>query len=173
MDKEYREQSKIVADWVLYYWEHKKDYEAKLERYLQEAVGVGASVLDEVPIRSSLPGDRTGAQAVRLADMRSRIERDREWLSLVEDLERRLPWKMQLILRLRWEVVDRDGHTTRRPRGRPAWIPYCQHKYNQAVAKRLRKRPEDCWVNSPDVFTDWWARIITYATIQAAKRRLI
>lgn len=168
-DKEYRAYSHIVGDWLLYYHGRKREYTDRLNEYTDSA-GVGSSTLELVPIHGSMPGDRTGTQAVKLADMLEDIESDREWLALVEDIERRLPWKMQLILRLRWQVVERDSKLKYKPTGKKRWIPYVRNRYCTAVSARQGK---EYWVESTAQYKSWWAIIVKYATVEAAKRGLL
>ena len=174
IESEYKADSAVVAGWLLHYHEKKRDFEDALRDYENTELGVGSSRLELVPIRGSLPGDRTGEQAVRLADATARLERQRAWLKLVEDMEASLPPKMRLFLKLRWEVVEKDGKIkSGRYRGRPAWIPYVQYNYCHGVAKLTGKRPEDCWIESPKIFTGFWNRVVAYAAHLAAKRGLV
>lgn len=167
IDKEYRKDGAIVAAWVLHYWEKKRECEEAFEQYLEE-ISTHASKPELVPIHGSLPGDRTGNQATKLADTSRRLEREAEWLELVEEVESKLPPKMQIFLRLRREAE----YTKTRLRGRPGWVAYVQDHYAKEMAKANNKRPSDYWVEDRTFFA-WWDRIVTYAVIRAAKRGIL
>lgn len=161
LDKQQKKENKIVAGWLLYYEERKAEYERIREDVLQRVpAGVASAVHPEGDY-----SDSTGSKVVQLAKLREM----EEWLKVVEYVEERLPWKMQIVLRLRREARYRRGYS----RGRPAWIAYVQHRYCAEVAKREGKDIEDVWVNSPDTFTDWWNRIVEYTAREAARRGLL
>lgn len=170
LDQVYKAETFVVAGWILHYWERRKEYEECAQRYQEESENtLGSARVDLVPIHGSLQGDPTGRQGVSLASLDEKLDQAEKWLGLVEELEERLPWRLQLILRLRWEVADRTG----RSKGRPSWIPYVQHRYCREVAKRHGKAEEECWVESPRIFTDKWNKIVAIGTVMAAKRGLI
>jgi hypothetical protein len=172
--QEIKNDSWIVATWVLHYHERRKEYNALLEKYDNIQHGGKGSVVELVPIRGNLPGDQVGRKGMRMAELGESIERYEKWLDMVEYLEQHLPWKLQLILHIRWDSIEKNGKiNSGKYRGRPAWIPYAQHRYCKEVAERTGKRNEDVWVDSPDTFQTWWGKIVSYATVVAAKRKLI
>jgi len=167
LDEEKARDNRIVAGWLLHYHERKREYEQKREEILHSL----PPALPDTPSGSrNQIGDPTGRKGQKLADLRE----TEEWLALVEEVERRLPWKLRLVLQFRREATARRGRIgTGRYRGRPAWIPYVQHKYCEAVAKRAKKQQEDVWIESPSVFSEWWGRILDYAARLAAKKGLL
>jgi hypothetical protein len=158
LEQEVKDDNRVVAGWLLYYHERKADYERRRETILHSS---GASAFDGQPRGTDL-GDTTGRKGDKLAELH---ERTGDWLELVEDVERRLPWKMQIFLRLRREY--------RYARGRNGWTAAVQHKYADEIAARLKKKPEDTWIESRNTFTRWWDKIIEYTGRLAAKKGLL
>ena len=148
---EVKEDNRIVAGWLLYYHERKRDYNNRREAILHstprpEAGGITNSI-----------SDTTGRKGQKLADLRE----TEEWLSLVEEVDRRLPWKMQVLLRLK------RAHK-RGVRGRPVrWIIALE--LSEEVSRRMRKD----YSIGPDTVDEWWNRIIEYAARLAGKRGLL
>lgn len=156
--EEAKQENRIVAGWLLYYEERKREYEQMQEQILhggQHSGVVVAGAEGEI-------SDSTGNRAVELAD---RLAEKKAWLDLVEEVEQKLPWKMQVFLRLRRECRHR--------RGPHAWVPYIQHKYAEEVARREKKQIYDVWIANRQTFYVWWQRIVDYAARQAARRNLI
>ncbi|MFA5307834.1 MAG: hypothetical protein WC365_10355, partial [Candidatus Babeliales bacterium] len=84
-----------------------------------------------------------------------------DWLALVEEVEKRLPWKMQIILRLKRKYK-------RGVRGRPTnWLVALE--YSEEVSKRIRKD----YAVGPEAVRNWWDLIIEYAARLSAKRGLL
>ena len=163
LEQEVKDDNRVVAGWLLYYHERKNDYERRREIILHSS---GASAFDGQPRGTEL-GDTTGHKGDKLAELH---ERTGEWLELVEDIERRLPPKMRIILERRRECIFA---TRKKYKGRPPWIPYVQVKYAEDMAMMEDKKLEDVWVNTPDIFTDWWKQIVMYATVLAGKKNLL
>lgn len=82
-----------------------------------------------------------------------------------EEVERRLPLKMQIFLRLRQEL--------RHYRGRQGWTVAMQRRYAQVLAKRTGKGEEECWIEDHTTFWRWWIRIVEYTARLAAKAGLL
>lgn len=161
IDVQQKRENKKVAGWLLYYEERKVEYERKRQNILLKVSG-GPAIANH---QDGDVSDPTG----RKIDQLAALEETGKWISLIEDIEKRLPWKMQIVLRLRREARTRKGYS----RGRPAWIAYVQHRYCNEIAARQGKDIEDVWVNSPDTFTGWWNRIVEYTAREAAKRDLL
>lgn len=155
LEEEVKRDNKKVAGWLLFYHERKR-----------ECLEERQTVLDSSPPRIDETArygqgsvtDSTGRKAAKLADMAA-------WIDLIEEVERRLPPKQRIFLRLRREY--------RYAVGRNGWTAAVQWRYAEEVAKMEKKRVEDVWVNSRNTFTQWWNRIVNYATVEAARRRLI
>lgn len=156
-ESEIREDNKIVSAWLLYYPERRKEYWCRRE----EIIYSSAPLYDSVPGGKNKMGDPTGRKGQKLAD----LQETERWLELVEEVERRLPWKMQVFLNLRREY--------RHARGRQGWTAAVQWRFSHEVAERLGKRPEDTWVESRNTFTRWWDRIVEYTVRLAAKNGLL
>ena len=156
LDQEAKKDNRIAAGWLLYYHERKKEYDSRREDILYASPGPA----DGQP-RGTATGDTTGSKGARLAELCE----DGDWLALIEDVERRLPWKMQIFLRLRREY--------RFARGRRGWTAAVQWRYAEEVAARLEKDPTDTWVESRSTFSRWWDRIVEYTVRAALKKNLL
>lgn len=148
LQEEVKRDSKIAAGWLLYYEERKKEYERQREAILHSS---GPCLTEVTPAGKSI-GDPTGRKVVRLGE----LQYAEEWLKLVEEVERRLPPKMQIFLQLRREYRHR--------RGRHGWVAPVQWKYAEKTGQ---------WVENRRTFYVWWNRIVAYTVILAAKRKLL
>lgn len=157
IDKQVKRENKEVAGWLLFYEERKQAY----HRMRQDILASGLTGFIVVTGGEQGASDPTGRKVALLG----RLERMEKWLVLVEEIERRLPWKMQIFLRLRREYRYR--------RGRLGWVAPVQHKYAEAVAKNEGKPVEDVWVEDRTTFYRWWERIVEYTAREAAKRGLL
>lgn len=146
-----------MSAWLLYYPERKKEYCCRRE----EIIHTYAPAYNIVPGGKNKIGDPTGRKGQKLAD----LQETERWLELVEEVERRLPWKMQVFLNLRREY--------RHARGRQGWTAAVQWRFSHQLAEQLGKRPEDTWVESRNTFTRWWDRIVEYTVRLAAKNGLL
>ncbi|MEW6726897.1 MAG: hypothetical protein AB1327_08060 [Bacillota bacterium] len=157
LDREAREDNEIVEGWLLWYRERKQRYESMRELVLHSS----PPPMDErPPLDSNTWGDTTGRKAAALADNKAW-----RWIALVEDVERRLPPKMQVFLRLRREY--------RFCRGRHGWVAAVQTRLIDELARLSGKSPEDLPVYSDRTLRSWWKRIVEYAARTAAKRGLL
>lgn len=157
-ESEMREDNTTVSAWLLYYPERREEYLRRREEIIHSST---PRLPEGVPGGKNIAGDPTGRKGQKLADLQE-IER---WLELVEEVERRLPWKMQVFLNLRREY--------RHARGRQGWTAAVQWRFSQEVAERLGKKQEDAWVESRNTFTRWWDRIVEYTVRLAAKNGLL
>lgn len=160
LDCEIREDNKIVAGWLLYYQERKKNYFNRRSEIIHSTAPRPQGNVSEACV-----ADKTACQGVKLAQ----LQETERWLALVEEVEQRLPCKMQILLRLRREYL----YNTKKGPGRPSWVPVVQRRYAQELAVQLKKAPEDVWINSPATFHEMWDRIVNYAARIAAKRGLL
>lgn len=150
--REIKEDNRVVAGWLLYYHERKKEYEQRREEILESS----PPTIPDSPIRGTQTGDSTGSKGGRLADLDAG-----EWLKLVEDVEKGLPWKMQIVLRLKREF--RHG-----VRGRPVrWRIALE--LSEEVSRRIGKD----YSVGPEQVDQWWRRIVEYAARAAGKRGLL
>jgi hypothetical protein len=162
--REVKAENLKVAYYLLNY--HLLKREIKRER--EDIIHSSVSMQDKLPVKSNIAGDPTGRKGSKLADMRTN-----EWLELVKEVERSLPWKLQLILHLRRKVLGRRVRIrTGRDKGRPAWVPYVQRKYAEEAARRTGRREEDLWV-SDRTLKAWWGRIVDYGARVACKKGLL
>lgn len=162
LDVEIKQDNRIVAGWLLYYHERKQEYLEQREAILHSSP---PCLSDAMPGSKNAVSDPTGRKGQKLAD----LQETERWLALVEEVERRLPWKMQIFLILRREC---RFNTKNRP-GRPSWVPVVQRRFAQELAARLNKAEEDVWINSPATFHEMWDRIVNYTARLAAKRGLL
>jgi hypothetical protein len=154
--EQYKTENKEAEGWLLWYEERKRKLEQRRADILL-SVPIGPA---GIPTTGNV-SDNTGRRAAKLAD----LQRDEEWLRVVEEVEKRLPWKQLIFLRLRREY--------RYHRGRRGWTAAVQWRYAEAVAKRLGKDPEDTWVESRQAMNDWWRRIVEYTAREAFRRGLL
>ena len=158
LSEEKARDNRIVSGWLLNYHERKKQYEQKREEILHSSTN---STYRETPGRTTAITDTTARKGQELA----RLKNTEQWLDLVEELERRLPRKMKIILRLR-----RECKLSSRKRG--YWIFYVQRKYVEEIAAATRRKEEDVWIGEHAI-QKWWERILEYAARLAGKRGLL
>lgn len=149
--------NRTAADWLLFYDEYKIAY---LELVDDAIHGTRPSLAEQTPGKKNSISDPTAKAGMLLTK-----HNYAEWLALIEEVERRLPWKMQIFLRLRREH--------RHAAGNQGWVAAVQWGYASAVAERLGKEPEDVWIESRKTFYTWWQRIIDYTVRLASKRGLL
>jgi len=154
---ELKKENRKVANWLLFYGERKREYEQLREKILTSS----PRILSGTGIAKNAISDPTGKKAVKLAQ----LQEMEQWIELVEEVERRLPPKMKVFLRLRREY--------RYSAKRNGWVAPVQWKYAQEVAKMLGKAQEDTWVESRTTFYYWWEKIVEYAARLAAKKGLL
>ena len=152
LDRECREDNKKVAGWLLWYPERKREHEQKRDLILHGSPGPP----DGMP-RGSGVGDTTGRKGQKLADLQS----DDRWLCLICEVEQRLPWKMQILLRLKRKY--RIG-----VRGRPVrmWIAL---DLSEEVSKIIKKD----YSIGPEYVDKLWLQVVEYAARLAAKKGLL
>lgn len=150
LEVEIKNDNRVVSGWLLHYHERKRDYEQRRE-----------DILNSSPQPQHVPGraftsDTTGRKGEKLADLEAG-----RWLALVEEVSRRLPWKMQILLRLKQRY--RIG-----VRGRPVrWLIALE--LSEEVSRRLKKD----YSVGPDTIDDWWGRVVEYAARVAGKKGLL
>lgn len=154
LDAEAREDNKIVAGWLLYYNERCQWYERRREEILQSC---GPCLSEVLPGRGNAVSDPTGRKVDRLAS----LEETEKWLAFVEEVERRLPWKMQILLRLK--RVYRIG-----TRGRPV-----RWRIALELSEEISRKIGKDYSVGPEMVDRWWQRILDYAARLAAKRGLL
>lgn len=152
LDRECREDNKKVAVWLLWYPERKMECEQRRDSILYASPGPP----DGMP-RGTEVSDPTGRKGQKLGDLQT----DEQWICLVEEVERRLPWKMQILLRLKRQY--RIG-----ARGKPVrlWIAL---DYSEEVSRRINK---DYSVGIEQIDKSW-GRVVEYAARLAAKKGLL
>lgn len=152
LDRECREDNKKVAGWLLWYPERKREHEQRREAILYASPGPP----DGMP-RGSDFGDTTGRKGQKLGDLQS----DERWLCLVGEVEQRLPWKMQILLRLKRR--HRIG-----VRGRPV-----RWRIALELSEEISQRIDRDYSVGPEMVDKWWAQVVEYAARLAAKKGLL
>lgn len=150
---EIKNDNKIVSGWLLYYHERRRHYESRREDIIH------STPRPEGPSggQTFAVSDATGRKGQKLAD----LQETEKWLALIEEVERRLPWKMQILLRLKQK--HRIG-----ARGRPVrWIIALE--LSEEVSRKIKKD----YSIGPDSVDEWWHKLIEYAARMAAKRGLL
>lgn len=161
LEQEAKRDNRIVQGWLLQYKQRKEKYLTKLEN----ALYASPAPPDGMP-RGSDVSNPTEQKGTRLAELG---EDEGAWIELVEEVQERLPWKMQIVLKLRREAMHIKG----KRRGRPAWVAYVQVHYCEEVAAKTGQALEDVWISKEHTFYDWWARILEYTARLAIKRGLV
>lgn len=157
LELEARKDNEVAGDWLLYYEERKEQYQELLD---DVSGGAGLNLDSPRTAPTNAISDPTARAGMEL------WETDySQWLALVEEVEQRLPWKMQVFLRLRREH--------RHARGSQGWVAAVQWGYAEAVAERTGKPLEDVWIESRNTFNVWWQRMVDYTVRLAAKRGLL
>lgn len=157
LELEARRDNEIASDWLLYYEDRKRSHFDAIENAVYSP---RLSLTDPRTARTNAISDPTAIAGMAL--MGSNASR---WLALIKEVEERLPWKMQVFLRLR-----RDH---RHARGNQGWVAPVQWGYAEAVAERTGKQLEDVWIESRTTFNTWWRLIVDYTVRLAAKRGLL
>ena len=158
LDIEIKNDNRQVEGWLLWYHERKREYLNTREAIIHSS---GPTLHEVVRGNETNISDPTGRKGEKLGD----LKRTAEWLKLVEEVEARLPWKLEIFLRLRRDY--------RFARGRNGWTAAVQWKFAQEVAKQLGKKPSETWVESRSTFWSWWNQIVDYTARLAAKRGLL
>lgn len=153
---EINEDNKVVGDWLLHFHARKAEYEQQRE----EILGSSSQKITQIPIKSSTTSDSTLSKAEKLL----KLVYMEQWITLIDEIERDLPWKRRIFLEIRREY--------RHAGGRKGWTTATQWKFAYEVAKRLQKDPTQTWVESRNTFTRWWNEIVTDTAHLAAKRNL-
>lgn len=161
LEQEVRNENRVVQGWLLNYRTRKEEY----CRSRGDVLFASPQPPDGMP-RGSETSDPTERKGNILAEMN---EKDGLWLDLIEEVQERLSWKMQIVLKLRREAAYIRG----KERGRPAWISYVHVKYCEEVAIKTGKQLEDVWVDRERTISDWWFRIVEYTARLAAKKGLL
>lgn len=168
MDNITKLENKKVSDWLIWYDVREKE---RIIHNLAERGNIinGANyrLSSNGGIYPSIPSDTTGLKGERVIELFEEDE-DSEWISLVKGVEKKLPAKMRLLLKLR-----RECRYTKSIKGRPGWIPYVQRRYAEEIAKRKGISEEEVWIERPQTFTEWWSRIVDFTARCAAKRGLL
>ena len=164
LDDEIREDNRILTGWLLFYHERKKEYLLRREEILESSP---PCLNETLPGRGNCISDPTGRKGDKLAEL---AETER-WLEFVEELERRLPRKMMLILQLRREV-----RFSTRKRG-ACWQRHVADRYAEIMSEifkiKRHKKGRNKFEHSLRTVDEWWRKIIEYAGRLAAKRGLL
>ena len=153
LDKEVARDRRVVAGWLLWYEERKQQYEEVREEMLHSSPPPLSEV---VPVQGGI-SDTTGQKGTQLGD----LQEAERWLALAEEVEQRLPWKMQILLSLKRKYkVGVKGRPVR-------WL--IAMELSEEVSRRLNKS----WCVGVDSVDKWWQRIVGYGTILAAKKGLV
>ena len=156
---EKRRERRIVAGWLLFYHERKKELEEKRQAILGSLIPGGIiQVKNDKEKRISDPVAKVG---VKLAA----LQKEEQWLKLVEDVEKSLSPNRLLFLLLRREY--------RYSGGRRGWTVHVQRRFAAEMAKRTGQSEEDTWLSSRETFWRWWNDILLFAIGMAKGRELL
>lgn len=156
IDQIAKRENKKVEGWLLFYEDRLKEYEDERAEIIRTT---SPSLFDG--LKGTGTGDPTGVQGVKLAELQER----EQWLRLVEKVERKLPQKLRVYLRVRREY--------RHARGSQGWVVRVQRDYAETMAKLTGLPEERHWIDSRRTFWVWWERIVEYAARMAAKEGLL
>ena len=155
LDKEIARDRRVVAEWLLWYEERKQQYQEMREEILESSP---APIHEQVPVQvQGSISDTVGQKGTKLGEH----QETEKWLALAEEVEQRLPWKMQALLRLKRKYkVGVKGRPVR-------WLIALE--LSEVVSRELGKD----WCIGMDSVDKWWQRVVTYAVILAAKKGLV
>lgn len=156
LDAEVKKDNQKVEEWLLWYEERKTEYLNAREAIIHSS---GPS-LHEVTGATTNISDPTGQKGAKLAE----LKKTEAWLRLIEEVQTRLPWKLEIFLLLRRKY---------RYRGRNGWVAAVQWEFAYEVAAQLGKKPEETWVASRGTLWLWWNQIVDFTARLAAKRGLL
>jgi hypothetical protein len=148
-----KDENKIVSDWLLRYPERVEQYKEMLSGFQI----LGATQYDGMPHSSSV-GNPTASKGMKLSD----IERQKDWIMVVEMTEQVLSEKKKMFLMFRRQVVNHmyiNG-------GRPSWTGNVQCKY----AEWHNRKYGGNFAPSIQVMKDWWNEIIDVAVRIAIRK---
>ena len=152
LDQEFGNDNKTVSGWLLDINKRKQNYLMQRENILHSSPPAS----DGQP-KGSGTGNPTEAKGFRLTE----LQESEKWFRLVEELEKRLPWKMQLVLNLKRKY-------RRGVRGRPVnWLVALE--FSEEVSRRIKKD----YSVGPDAVRKWWDLIVEYGARLAGKRGLL
>lgn len=126
---EIEEECKLARDYLLYYDERLRAYEAQKAEYLAPRKTGGA--------RGSSIGNPTAQQAIKAAIYDEEHE-EYYWLRAVRVLEGGLSTRMSIFLKARREGIRRAGKI--RSRGRIGWAAYTACRYAELTAESGREQ---------------------------------
>lgn len=156
IELEIKSYNSTVTHWLLFIDDERVAIEAQRSDLLY-----GTSPHDNSGGSRSGVSDKTGNTGAKLAA----LDQKELWVTLIDEVERKLPPKMQIFLKLRREYRGYNG--------RQGWAAPVQFRYAELVAQLEGKRPEDVWISSRATFHKWWSRIVTYTAVIAAKNDLL
>ena len=152
LNKEFQNDNKIVSSWLLNYDKLKQDYLLQRESILHSS----PPAPDGQP-KGSGTGNPVESKGLKLSE----LQESERWFRLVDELEKGIPWKMQLILNLKRK--HRRG-----AKGRPInWLVALE--FSEEVSKRIKKD----YSVGPDAVRKWWDLIVEYGARLAGKRGLL
>ena len=160
LQTEAKKENRIVSDWLLYYHERLKEYKEYKE---------GVAIYPNQAISDEGHGSNISDPTQRIVLKRLDFKYNPEWFDVVEELERRIPEKQKVFLKVRREAKDKHANY----RGRPAWVPYVQCRYPIEMSKLTGRGAEEFFISQPRVFYDWWNRLVDYGVRLAIKRGLL
>jgi len=156
LENEIKDDNRKVSRWLLYYHERRREYLRKREDIMNSSPSLDGSA-GVSSMSAGYVSNPTASKGDKLAD----LHKTEKWVSFVEEIERRLSPKMQVLLRLRRQYV----HGVR---GRPVrWI--IALKLSEEISRSAGKD----YSVGPDTVDKWWRNIVTYAVVVAAKKRLL
>jgi len=125
-------------------------------RQKDPATGMEYVAVSTMP-RGTDPSDRTGSTGTKLAS----LERQEEWIKLVDEVEAALPERDRAFLHLRREY--------RECQGRRGWTKRVQQQFAAELGKAIGKEVP----YHRNTFSQWWGRIVWTTAVLAARRGLI
>lgn len=158
-ERDERREHHILAGWLLFYHERKKELEEK-RQVLLGSLTPGSIVKAQNGHNKKIT-DPVASVGMKLAE----LQKEEQWLKLVEDIEKSLPLKRLTFLLLRREY--------RYNRGRKGWTVHVQRRFAAEMAKRTGQSEEDAWLSSRETFWRWWNDILLFGIGMAKGRGLL
>ena len=156
IDQIAKKENKRVEGWLLFYEDRLREYENDRAEIVRTT---SPSLFDG--LKGPGISNPTGRMGVKLMELQER----EQWLRLVEEVERKLPQKLRIYLRVRREYRHNAGNQ--------GWVVRVQRDYAATMARLTGLPEERHWIDSRRTFWVWWERIVEYAARMAAKEGLL
>lgn len=153
-EEEIKRNNQIVTVWLLYYEDIQSEYNRIIKSKLVYKMDDSMD-LREILNLNKLP-------SIKFVYSFSNMVK---WLALIENIEKKLPPKLNVFLMIR--------RSLRNNRGRRGWTSSLQWKFSEEYALLMKKQPEEVWIEDRNTWTRWWDKVVDYTVRVALKNNLL